>query len=164
MVSPCFAVSSLQILPRSCHQISSCHVVEMNPRFSVHTSDKTSPRGFNWIWFLRLAEILVSLIVLALVARDVGGLSSLSCGIPGKMAWNLACVRPPFYCPRAQQPILTPTAGGPLFPRSNLSDPLIWPEPSLQDPSMVDLHPNRSRCFIFHLLDFCRRGLDIRLQ
>ena len=72
----------------------------MNPRFSVHTADKTSPRGFPWIWFLRLAEILGSLIVLALVARDVSGLSQLSCGIPGKIAWNLACVRPAVYYPQ----------------------------------------------------------------
>ncbi|KAL8792630.1 MAG: hypothetical protein Q9195_004758 [Heterodermia aff. obscurata] len=63
----------------------------MNPRWSVHTSDKTSPRGFRWIWFLRLAEILFSLVVLGLSARNVAGLSEGGCSVPGKIAWNLAC-------------------------------------------------------------------------
>ena len=79
------------LLFRSFPLSSLCHV-KMNPRFSVHTADKTSPRGFNWIWFLRLAEIVVSLIVLSLAARDIAGLSSLGCNVPGKMAWNMACV------------------------------------------------------------------------
>ncbi|CAF9932725.1 MAG: hypothetical protein HETSPECPRED_008437 [Heterodermia speciosa] len=63
----------------------------MNPRFSVHTSDKTSPRGFRWIWFLRLAEILLSLVVLGLAARSIAGFTAGGCSVPGKIAWNLAC-------------------------------------------------------------------------
>ena len=67
-----------------------------NPHYSLHTSDKTSPRGFGWIWFFRPAQALVSLIVLGLSATSIAGLAAtegVSCDIPGKMAWNLACVR-----------------------------------------------------------------------
>ena len=97
----------------------------MNPRYSVHTSDKTSPRGFRWIWFLRLAEILVSLAVLGLAAKNVAGLAEPGCGVPGKMAWNLACVRHAFYSPQIYSPGLTLAAGRPVPPRSRLSDSLI---------------------------------------
>ena len=67
-----------------------------NPRYSLYTSDKTSPRGFGWTWFFRPAQALVSLIVLGLSAVDIAALAAatgISCDIPGKMAWNLACVR-----------------------------------------------------------------------
>lgn len=67
----------------------------MNPRFSVHTSDKTSPRGFPWIWFLRIAQAVISLVVLGLAATHISTLNDLGCSVPGKMAWNLACVRLP---------------------------------------------------------------------
>lgn len=64
--------------------------------FPIHTRDRTSDRGFKWIWFIRLVQIIVTLIVLALTAAKTAAFSVASCGVPGKLAWNLACVRPPF--------------------------------------------------------------------
>ncbi|KAG7005760.1 hypothetical protein G7Y79_00018g045670 [Physcia stellaris] len=56
----------------------------MNPRFSVHTTDKTSPRGFPWIWFLRIAQAFISLVVLGLAATHISTLNDLGCSVPGR--------------------------------------------------------------------------------
>ena len=61
--------------------------------FPVYTRDRTSPRAFRWIWFIRLVQIFVTLAVLGITAANAASFDSISCSVPGKLAWNLACVR-----------------------------------------------------------------------
>jgi len=61
--------------------------------FPIYTRDKTSPRAFRWIWFIRILQIFVTLFILAITAANTASFGNASCGVPGKLAWNLACVR-----------------------------------------------------------------------
>lgn len=60
---------------------------------NVYTSDKTSPRAFQWIWFIRLLQITVSVVVLGITAANIASFHAISCTPPGKLDYNLACVR-----------------------------------------------------------------------
>lgn len=59
----------------------------------ANISDKSAPRGFSWIWFIRFAQLVLSMIVLGLAAWNISDLKSLHCDAPSKMAFNVACVR-----------------------------------------------------------------------
>lgn len=61
--------------------------------FPIYTRDKTSPRAFRWIWFIRIFQIFVTLVILGITAANAASFGNVSCGVPGKLAWNLACVR-----------------------------------------------------------------------
>lgn len=63
--------------------------------FPIYTKDKTSPRAFRWIWYIRIFQILVTLVVLAITAANAASFENESCSVPGKLAWNLACVGRP---------------------------------------------------------------------
>lgn len=56
-------------------------------------NDKSAPRAFSWIWYIRIAQIFFTGIVIILAGVDANRWSS--CSVPGKIAWNLACVREP---------------------------------------------------------------------
>lgn len=60
--------------------------------FPIYTRDKESPRAYRWIWFIRIFQIVVTLIVLGITAANTASFGSASCGVPSKLAWNLACV------------------------------------------------------------------------
>ena len=53
-------------------------------------TDKTSPRGFSWIWYIRIAQFIITLLVIALAALNANAWRD--CSVPGKIAWNIACV------------------------------------------------------------------------
>lgn len=53
-------------------------------------TDKTAPRGFKWIWYIRIVQLLGTLIVIGLAALHASLWSN--CSVPSKIAWNLACV------------------------------------------------------------------------
>lgn len=59
--------------------------------FPIYTRDKTSPRGFRWIWFIRVLQIWITLAVLGITASNAASFKDYSCSVPGKLAWNLAC-------------------------------------------------------------------------
>ena len=61
----------------------------------IYTKDKTSPRGFSWIWFIRLFQIVITLIVLGITAADVTSFHGIGCNAPSKLSFNLAVVRFP---------------------------------------------------------------------
>lgn len=58
-------------------------------------TNKTVMRAFPWIWYIRLVQIVISVLVLALAAVDSHTVEDLGdgCGIPPRIAYNLACVR-----------------------------------------------------------------------
>ena len=55
-------------------------------------TDRSAPRGFPYIWYIRLVQIFFSLIVLAISAANASSLNSIACGVPGKLGYNIACV------------------------------------------------------------------------
>ncbi|KAL8778249.1 MAG: hypothetical protein Q9213_007501 [Squamulea squamosa] len=55
----------------------------------------TSERGFPWLWFVRLLQILVTLIVLAITASNASDFTSISCSVPSKLGYNIAAVGRP---------------------------------------------------------------------
>ena len=58
----------------------------------IYTTDKSSPRGFGWLWFLRLLAIFFTLVVLGITVRDVADFHSASCSAPSRLGYNLAVV------------------------------------------------------------------------
>lgn len=61
----------------------------------ANSTDKSAPRGFPWIWHIRLVQILLTLIILAVAARVAAAISNGDdgdCHVPPKVAWNIACV------------------------------------------------------------------------
>ncbi|KAK3177997.1 hypothetical protein OEA41_000129 [Lepraria neglecta] len=56
----------------------------------IYTSDKTSPRSFPWLWFVRLPAIIFSIIVLGITASDASKWGSWECSIPSKLGYNIA--------------------------------------------------------------------------
>ncbi|KAI4280292.1 MAG: hypothetical protein L6R38_004570 [Xanthoria sp. 2 TBL-2021] len=58
--------------------------------FKFYTSDKTSERCFPWLWFVRLVQMLVTIIVLAIAASSASDFTSLSCSVPSKLAYTIA--------------------------------------------------------------------------
>ncbi|KAL2049279.1 hypothetical protein ABVK25_010457 [Lepraria finkii] len=56
----------------------------------IYTSDKTSPRSFPWLWFVRLSAIVFSVIVLGITASDASKWDSWECSVPSKLSYNIA--------------------------------------------------------------------------
>ena len=70
----------------------------------IYTNDKTSPRSFPWLWYLRLVALVVTLIVLGITSSNTATFLDIGCNAPGRVSYNLAVVCP---CPH-------PSAGRPL--------------------------------------------------
>ncbi|KAL8859682.1 MAG: hypothetical protein Q9178_003796 [Gyalolechia marmorata] len=58
--------------------------------FKVYASDKTSPRSFSWLWFVRLAQMLGTIIVLGITASSASDFNTLGCSVPSKLGYNIA--------------------------------------------------------------------------
>ena len=58
----------------------------------LYTSDKTSPRSFHWLWFVRLVALGVTLIVLGITASNTATFHSIGCDAPARLLYNLAVV------------------------------------------------------------------------
>ncbi|KAL2038315.1 hypothetical protein N7G274_008964 [Stereocaulon virgatum] len=56
----------------------------------IHTSDKTSPRSFPWLWFVRLPAIVFSIVVLGITASDASKWGGWECSVPSKLGYNIA--------------------------------------------------------------------------
>ena len=63
------------------------------PKFEIYSQDKTSPRTFPWLWFLRLPAIVISIIVLGITAANHSTFSNSGCSAPSKLSYNIAVVR-----------------------------------------------------------------------
>lgn len=59
----------------------------------ANSTDKSAPRGFTWMWYIRFVQILLTLIVIAVAAKVAAAISNGGdCHVPPKVAWNIACV------------------------------------------------------------------------
>lgn len=61
----------------------------------ANLTDKSAPRGFPWMWNIRFAQILLTLIVVAVAARvaaAIGNGDGGDCHVPRKVVWNIVCV------------------------------------------------------------------------
>lgn len=61
----------------------------------ANLTDKSAPRGFPWMWNIRFAQILLTLIVVAVAARVAAAISNGDggdCHVPRKVVWNIVCV------------------------------------------------------------------------
>lgn len=59
-------------------------------KMQIYTSDKTSPRSFPWLWYLRLVALVVTLIVLGITASNTATFHDIGCDAPGRVSFNLA--------------------------------------------------------------------------
>ncbi|KAL8940867.1 MAG: hypothetical protein Q9216_002587 [Gyalolechia sp. 2 TL-2023] len=61
--------------------------------WNIYTTDKVSPRCFPWLWFVRIGQMLLTLIILGLTAANANDFSSrMACSIPSKLGYNLAAL------------------------------------------------------------------------
>ncbi|KAL8747854.1 MAG: hypothetical protein Q9190_000302 [Brigantiaea leucoxantha] len=58
--------------------------------FNIYTTDKTSPRAFPWLWFVRLLQMVITIIILAVAASSAADFNKISCSVPGKLGYNVA--------------------------------------------------------------------------
>jgi len=58
----------------------------------TYTTDKTSPRAFGWLWFIRLLAMIFTLIVLGITAGDIADFHKATCSAPSRLNFNLAVV------------------------------------------------------------------------
>ena len=58
----------------------------------LYTSDKTSPRSFKQLWYIRLVALVITLIVLGITAANAATFNSIGCDAPGRLLYNLAVV------------------------------------------------------------------------
>ena len=63
----------------------------------IYTTDKTSPRGAPYLWYLRIPAIAFSVVVLGITANDSSAFGSIACNAPAKLSYNLAVVCPSKY-------------------------------------------------------------------
>lgn len=64
----------------------------------ANLTDKSAPRGFPWMWYIRVAQIVLTLIIVAVAARVAAGIGNGDdgdCHVPGKVVWNILCVCSP---------------------------------------------------------------------
>lgn len=61
----------------------------------LFTTDKHTQRCYTWIYFLRIAGILVSIAALGASASLLSAMKDISCNTPPKIAYNVAAVCSP---------------------------------------------------------------------
>lgn len=94
----------------------------------VYTSDKTSPRSFTWLWFIRIAAIVFSIIVLGVTANAEAAFGNSGCNAPAKLSYNLAVVSMEVIV-TATTRFLTYRTGNHLLVFPSLSTPFSWSQP-----------------------------------
>lgn len=60
----------------------------------ANMADKTAMRSFPFLWYIRLAQVVISFLVFILSAVDAHTVQKIAdgCSVPSKIAYNLACV------------------------------------------------------------------------
>ncbi|KAL8806708.1 MAG: hypothetical protein Q9200_004929, partial [Gallowayella weberi] len=56
----------------------------------VYSTDKTSERGFPWLWYVRLAQMGFTIAIIALAASNASVFNSIGCSVPSKLGYNIA--------------------------------------------------------------------------
>ncbi|MCJ1463745.1 OTU domain containing [Pseudocyphellaria aurata] len=56
-------------------------------------TEQTVQRAFPWIWFIRLLQIFITILVLVLASIDANSVKNFAddCGVPSRIAYNIAC-------------------------------------------------------------------------
>ncbi|MCJ1425330.1 hypothetical protein MMC29_003218 [Sticta canariensis] len=56
-------------------------------------NDKSAMRAWPWLWYIRLVQIVITLLILVLAALDAKAVQDFAsgCGVAPRIAWNLAC-------------------------------------------------------------------------
>ena len=63
----------------------------------LFTTDKHTQRCYTWIYFLRIAGILISIAALGASASLLSAMKDISCNTPPKIAYNVAAVCDPLF-------------------------------------------------------------------
>lgn len=60
---------------------------------NIYTTDKVSPRCFPWLWFVRIGQMVLTIIVLAIAASNAQDFASIpGCNVPSRIGYNIAAV------------------------------------------------------------------------
>lgn len=60
---------------------------------NIYTTDKVSPRCFPWLWFVRIAQMVLTIIILAIASSNAQDFSSIpGCNVPSRIGYNIAAV------------------------------------------------------------------------
>ena len=128
----------------------------------IYASDKTSPRSFPWLWYIRLVALVVTLIVVGITVWNTASFSSAGCDAPARLLYNLAVVCP--YPYSSVEYRLTLVLGRPLLHRSHLLHPRLGAIPHHQAYSVVHGGSAGPRYPRLHLLDLRCRHLLLQLH
>lgn len=95
----------------------------------IYTSDKTSPRSFGGVWYIRFVALVITVIVLGITAANTATFHSIGCDAPARLSYNLAvvcpCPHPSIGCPLT----LLASRSSPFSLSSTLSSPPAHPPP-----------------------------------
>ena len=66
----------------------------------IHMVHQTAMRSFSFLWYIRLAQVVIAFLVLILSAVDAHTVQDYAhgCSVPSKIAYNLACVCSLWIC------------------------------------------------------------------
>lgn len=88
--SPCTGYPCLLLRPKLCNM-------------QIYTSDKTSPRSFKGLWYIRFVALVITMIVLGITAANTASFHNIGCDAPARLSYNLAvvcfCPHPSIGCP-----------------------------------------------------------------
>ncbi|KAL9599163.1 MAG: hypothetical protein Q9219_004030 [cf. Caloplaca sp. 3 TL-2023] len=122
------------------------------------TTDKNTPRCFPWLWsvnpralesrngesylrvvyrFVRVAQMVITIIILAITASNASDFSTIGCSVPSKLGYNIAAVS--LNAAQPMMEMLIFHQGGFVIPCAHCTSPLDWAEARTKDPSMVHL-------------------------
>lgn len=95
----------------------------------IYTRDKTSPRSFTWLWYLRLVAFVVTFIVLGITVANTVAFHDIGCNAPGRLNYNLAVVCP-YLHPSVKRPLTFVPSRSSLSSLSSISSsPRAHPAP-----------------------------------
>lgn len=130
-------------------------------------NDKSAPRAFPWIWYIRLVQIFLSVVVLGLAAANASALADITCGVPAKLGYNIACVwlsRDFLYTSLR----LTESVGCPCYYCPGIFYSIYRSGKHLQNPTMANLVSTWSRrnyvCIVVGGCRFIESQLQRSLQ
>lgn len=59
---------------------------------NIYTRDKVSERCFPWLFFVRILQMVVTILILAIAASSAHDFTGIGCSVPSKLGYNVAAV------------------------------------------------------------------------